>query len=286
MKGELIEDIPVDRIRIVNARTRNKVTWQSIVSSIRAVGLKKPITVSRRNVPDPEGNVFDLVCGQGRLEAFREIGLATIPAIITEASEPDQYLMSLIENIARRPSSNKSLYYEVRTLLDRGYDSPTISKKLGIDRSYIQGIIRLVQRNEPTLIVAVESGRLPLTVAVQIAAGEDEGVQRSLVELYESGQMRGSKLKAVRRLIKERRELQQGRAQPSRKTLTGPALANLYKQRVREQQRLVAKADQARERLLIIATVMKTLLADENFQTLLRAENLADMPEQLAIRIR
>jgi ParB family chromosome partitioning protein len=49
---------------------------------------------------------------------------------------------------------------------------------------------------------------------------------------------------------------------------------------------LVAKADQARERLLIIATVMKTLLADENFQTLLRAENLADMPEQLAIRIR
>jgi hypothetical protein len=40
MNGELIEDVVVDRIRIVNPRTRNKITWLSIVSSIRAVGLK------------------------------------------------------------------------------------------------------------------------------------------------------------------------------------------------------------------------------------------------------
>jgi ParB family chromosome partitioning protein len=73
--------------------------------------------------------------------------------------------MSLIENIARRPSSNKSLYYEVRNLRARGYDLPTISRKLGIDRSYVGGIVRLVERDEPALIEAVESGRLPLTVA-------------------------------------------------------------------------------------------------------------------------
>jgi ParB family chromosome partitioning protein len=57
--------------------------------------------------------------------------------------------MSLIENIARRPSSNKSLYYEVRNLRARGYDLPTISRKLGIDRSYVGGIVRLVERDEP-----------------------------------------------------------------------------------------------------------------------------------------
>ena len=63
-------------------------------------------------------------------------------------------------------------------------------------------------------------------------------------------------------------------------------LANLYKQHVREQQRLVVKSDQAKEKLLIIATIMRILVADEDLITLLRAEGLSDMPEQLAVCIR
>jgi ParB family chromosome partitioning protein len=283
--AEIIENIPVNRIRISNPRTRNRASWREIVSSIRAVGLKKPIIVARRRQPDADGNEYDLACGQGRLEAFREIGLDTIPAIITDASEPDQYLMSLIENIARRPSSNKSLYFEVKRLLHRGYDDGAIARKLGIDRFYTRGIVRLVENDEPRLIAAVESGRLPVTVAVQIATGQDEAVQEALMQAYESGELRGAKLKTVRILINKRKTEQDGRGRP-RKPLTGLALANLYRQRVREQQRLVAKADHAKERLLIIATVMRTLFADENFQTLLRAESLSDMPEQLAALIR
>lgn len=282
---QIIEDIPVNLIRIANPRSRNKTTWREIVSSIRAVGLKKPITVARRRKPDADGNQYDLVCGQGRLEACREIGLRTIPAIITEASEPDQYLMSLIENIARRPSSNKSLYFEVKNLLQRGYDYTVIARKLGIDRSYTRGIVRLVESDEPRLIAAVESGTLPVTVAVQIATGEDATIQAALMQAYETGELRGSKLRIVRELIRRRKGPLDERRRPQ-KTLTGPALANLYRQRVREQQRLVAKADQARERLLVIATLMRTLFADENFQTLLRAETLSDVPEQLAALIR
>lgn len=283
--AESIENVPVNRVRIANPRTRNKVTWREIVSSILAVGLKKPITVCRRKDPDANGNEYDLVCGQGRLEAFRELGLETIPAIITEASEPDRYLMSLIENIARRPSSNKSLYFEVKNLLHRGYDHGTIAKKLGIDSSYTRGIVRLVERNEPRLIEAIESGTLPVTVAIQIATGEDENVQTALMQAYESGELRGAKLKTVRNLIKARAAHRDGKPRPT-KALTGPALANLYRQRVREQQRLVAKADHARERLLVIATVMRNLFGDEDFHTLLRAENLFDMPEQLAALVR
>ncbi len=214
--AEVIENVPVNQIRIANPRTRNKVTWREIVSSIRAVGLKKPITVSRRKEPDADGNQYDLVCGQGRLEAFREIGLDTIPAIITEASEPDQYLMSLIENIARRPSSNQSLYFEVKNLLRRGYDHGVIAKKLGIDRAYTRGIVRLVEKDEPRLIAAVESGTLPVTVAIQIATGEDEGIQTALMQAYESGELRGAKLRTVRELIKARKTQQDGRQRPQR----------------------------------------------------------------------
>lgn len=286
MTGEKIELIPVDQIQVVNPRTRNKIKWQAIVASIKAVGLKKPITVSRRDVPDPDGKLYDLVCGQGRLEAFFALEETMIPALISDASAPDQYLMSLVENIARRPSSNKTIYFEVRSLLERGNNGPMIAKKLGIDRSYIHGIVRLVGKGESKLIEAVEAGRLPLSVAVEIASGDDDNIQKALIEGYEAGEIRGSKLQAVRKLIRDRSARRDGTPILAAKPLTGAALAKLYKQRVRDQQRLVFKADQAREKLLIIATIMRSLLADEDLVTVLRAERLYDMPEQLAIRVR
>lgn len=287
MSDTNIEMIPVSRIRVANPRNRNRIGWLAIVASIRSVGLKKPILVSRRASPDAEGNTFDLVCGQGRLEAFRELSEELIPAMITDASQPDQYLMSLVENIARRPPSNKSIYYEVRNLRERGYDSQTIAKKLGIDRTYVSGVVHLVKHGESNLLKEVEAGKLPITVAIEISNGNDEGIQRALSDGYASGEFRGSKLKAIRRLI-EQRSGHEDKTKPSsaKKPMTGTDLVKLYKQRVQEQQRLVAKADLAKERLLVIASAMRELFADEDFRTVLKAENLMDMPEQLTSRIK
>jgi ParB family chromosome partitioning protein len=281
-----VEMIPVDQIRIVNPRNRNQVVWLAIVASIRSVGLKKPILVSRRPSCDDVGHTFDLVCGQGRLEAFRELDEKLIPAVVTDAPEPDRHLMSLVENIARRPPSHKSIYYEVRSLLERGYDSVAIGKKLGLDRTYISGVVHLVEHGEAKLIQDVEAGILPISVAIEIANENDDGVQRALSDGYASGEFRGPKLKAIRRLIKQRAGAREKDRRPSsQKPLTGPALVKLYKQRVQEQQKLVAKADHAKERLLVIASAMRDLFADEDFRTVLRAENLIDMPEQLRARI-
>ena len=41
-----------------------------------------------------------------------------------------------------------------------------------------------------------------------------------------------------------------------------------------------------RDRLLLMSSAMKSLLNDELFVTLLNNEGLADMPEQLAQRVR
>lgn len=281
-----VELIPVEQIRIANPRSRNKVGWLAIVASIRSVGLKKPILVSRKSAPDDAGHTFDLVCGQGRLEAFRELDEKLIPAIITDASEPDQYLMSLVENIARRPPSYKSIYYEVRNLRERGYDALAIAKKLGLDRTYVSGVVHLVEHGESNLIQDVEAGKLPITVAIEIANGNDDGVQRALSDGYASGEFRGPKLKAIRKLIEQRAGRgEEDRQSSPQKPMTGAALVKLYKQRVQEQQKLVAKADHAKERLLVIASAMRDLFADEDFRTVLQAENLIDMPEQLKARM-
>jgi ParB family chromosome partitioning protein len=80
-----------------------------MVANIREVGLKKPITVVRRSEPNADGEQFDLVCGQGRIEAFLALGETTIPAIIAEAPREDQFLMSLVENIADSRSVDRFL---------------------------------------------------------------------------------------------------------------------------------------------------------------------------------
>ena len=55
------------------------------------------------------------------MQACQVLGKAEIPAIFKDATREQQYLMSLVENIARRPPSHRALLFEVRCLMDRGY---------------------------------------------------------------------------------------------------------------------------------------------------------------------
>jgi len=281
-----IERIPIGEIRVANPRSRNKLKFQLVVASIRAVGLKKPILVSRRDL-DADGTRFDLVCGQGRMEACLALGETTIPAVVIDASREEQFLMSLVENIARRPPSTRALLAELRSLRQRNYKTDEIAKKLGLDRTYIHGIVRLVEHGEELLIRAVEAGRMPISVAVEIASGNDHEVQRALSEAYEKGDLRGSKLTAAKRIIAQRIEKQKqvGKDHQSRRKLTSDRLVREYQQRTREQRNLVRKANATKDRLLLLTSALRSLFADEHFITLLRAENLSDIPQQLAMRI-
>ncbi len=286
MTEKEIERIPIGEIRVANPRSRNKLKFQLVVASIRAVGLKKPILVSRRDL-DADGTRYDLVCGQGRMEACLALGETTIPAVVIDASREEQFLMSLVENIARRPPSTRALLAELRSLRQRNYKTDEIAKKLGLDRTYIHGIVRLVEHGEELLIRAVEAGRMPISVAVEIASGNDHEVQRALSEAYEKGDLRGSKLTAAKRIIAQRIEKQKqvGKDHQSRRKLTSDRLVREYQQRTREQRNLVRKANATKDRLLLLTSALRSLFADEHFITLLRAENLSDIPQQLAMRI-
>ena len=47
-----VQMIPIDHIRIINPRLRNKAKFEVIVDSIKKLGLKKPIQVSRRSADE------------------------------------------------------------------------------------------------------------------------------------------------------------------------------------------------------------------------------------------
>ena len=131
--------IPIAEIRVVNPRTRNPITFQSIKANIASVGLKKPITL-RQRTPDADGTRYDLVCGQGRLESVRDLGDAAISAIIINAPEEKCYLMSLVENLPRRQPSTTELVREVKRLIAQQETPTSIAERLGMDRSYITAV--------------------------------------------------------------------------------------------------------------------------------------------------
>ena len=99
MKDEVIM-IPIERIRILNPRPREKKKFEQIVQSIRNLGLKKPIQVSLRSAQEGDEPGYDLVCGQGRMEAFLALGHKEIPAIVVEVPKEERWLRSMVENMA------------------------------------------------------------------------------------------------------------------------------------------------------------------------------------------
>jgi ParB family transcriptional regulator, chromosome partitioning protein len=284
----LVQMIPVNEINILNPRSRNKIAFQTIVSNISHLGLKRPITVARR-LDRRDGKPFDLVCGQGRLEAFIALGQTEIPAIVKEASREDCFLMSLVENIARRPYQPTELLRAIGDLKDRGYNTTEIAKKTDIHKSYVTGIFHLLNCGEEFLIHAVEKGRVPLSVAIKIANSDEEGLQKALCQAYEDKSLRGHKLLTVRRIIESRKangkRLTRGSRRRADSLHSAEALVRVYRQEADRQQLLVRKSQLAENRLLFVVTALKQLFLDENLTTLLRAEGFDSMPTFLAEQV-
>ena len=96
-----LQMVPINLIDVLNPRDRNSRVFDEIIGNIKTIGLKKPVTVTPRK--DADGNErFLLICGEGRLKAFKSLGESTIPAMVVHVSDEDGFIMSLAENIARR----------------------------------------------------------------------------------------------------------------------------------------------------------------------------------------
>lgn len=285
----VVQMIPVNQINILNPRSRNKIVFQSIVANISSLGLKKPITVARRGEP-ADGKAYDLVCGQGRLEAFVALGQREIPAIVIDAARDECFLMSLVENIARRQHSPLELLREISNLKSRGYKTSQIAKKIDLTHSYVVGISNLLAHGEERLLYAVEKGRIPLSVAMQIAGTDEAGIQQALCAAYEDNTLRGRKLLTVKRIIELRKakgkRLAPGRQSEGDRPPSAEALVRAYRQEADRQKLLVRKAQLTENRLLFVISALRKLLGDENFETLLRAEGLDSLPSYLAEKIR
>jgi ParB family chromosome partitioning protein len=285
-RSEQITLIPVERLRVLNPRTRNPYFFSQLVENIASVGLKRPITVARGG-RDAEGEWHEVLCGQGRLEALKALGETAIPCSIVEASEIDRYLISLTENIARRRHSTAELLGGLQVLRAKGYTTVDIARKTNLDDTYVNGILQLLEKGEQRLIQAVEKRVMPLWLAIEVARAPTEEVQAAMVAAYESKTLTGDQLLRVRRILSKREV--SGKKMHGRPALrekpTPQKLLRTYKNEVRRQKMIVQNANLQEQRLLLITSALRRFLADEHFRTLLRAEGVRDIPEAVASRI-
>jgi ParB family chromosome partitioning protein len=281
--------IPVDQIEVINPRERNGHVFDEIVGNIGAIGLKKPIKVTPRATADGVEK-FLLVCGEGRLKAFRSLGETTIPALVVDVSDEDAFIMSLAENIARRQCRPLELLAGIQQLQEQGYTPKVIAEKTGLTQSYVQGILTLLHHGEERLVIAVEKGRIPLNAALTIvgAGDDDAAIQAALQEAYESGKLRGKRLMEARRIVERRKTLGRSAARNMSSKLadvTTSSLVRTYQHEAERQKSMVRKAEFAQQRLMFVVGALRQMFADENFVNLLRAEELATLPKYLAERV-
>ena len=295
---ENVSLVPIARIEVLNSRDRNMKVFEEIVESIQLIGLKKPITVAERPGEDGQPK-YVLVCGEGRLNAFRILGETHIPALVVDVSDEDAFIMSLAENIARRGYRPLEILADIELLRERGYTADVIIQKTGLSPKYVRDIVFLLEQGEERLIEGVQRGSIPLTTALEIARASANDPQNAngeggesnlgdlLQEAYENGQLKGRQIIEAKRLIEKRQEL--GPSSPNAAQIKPPtssySLVRTYQKEVERQRKMVLKAEHAHQRLLLVVQGLKKLFADENFVTLLRAEGLDTLPKYLAERI-
>lgn len=171
---------------------------------------------------------------------------------------------------------------------ERGYSSAEIARKTGLSLEYVNGVARLLQKGEQRLLRSVESGTIPVSVAVEIAEADDHDVQAALSSAYERGLLKGRKLLAAKRLIETRRQRGKGLKSHSslpRPRLSADALVKAYQEDTDRKRVMIRRTDVTRDRLVFITEAVRRLSRDERFLALLEDEDLSTMPANIAARL-
>ena len=139
-----VNDINIDEISVNPFQPRsnfNNTSLQELSISIKNIGIIQPITVRKI-----ENNNYQLISGERRLRACKEIGLKNIPAYVREANDQDSLEMALVENIHRQDldAIEIAISYQ-RLIAEINLTQEELSDKIGKNRTTISNYLRLLK---------------------------------------------------------------------------------------------------------------------------------------------
>ena len=136
-------DIDINLIRLNPNQPRtnfNQKDISDLASSIKELGLIQPITVKQ------DQDNYELISGERRLRAFKQLSIKTIPAYVRNANDQTSLEMALVENIQRKDLDPIEIAISYSRLIDElNLSQDEMSKRVGKDRSTISNYIRLLK---------------------------------------------------------------------------------------------------------------------------------------------
>lgn len=170
-----------------------------LVSSIRERGILEPILVRPL-----ETGKFQIIAGERRFVAARQVGLSMVPCIELEVDDRGCLEISLVENLQRRDLTPFEEAEAINRLVDEfQYTHEQIAKKLGRSRTSITEIISL---NRMPAAVKEACRRADITTKstlMEIVRQPDEQSMLALVAAVSSEQL-------TRDEVRERKRASEG----------------------------------------------------------------------------
>ncbi len=121
-------------------------TLEELKNSIRENGLIQPITV--RQI---DGSNFELVSGERRLRAIKELGIKEIPAYVLQIDSDEKMLeLALTENLQREDLNPIEIALGYQRLIDEcKLTQEKVAEKVGKDRATVANFLRLLKLPAP-----------------------------------------------------------------------------------------------------------------------------------------
>ena len=134
-----IEDIQINPFQPRVNFEKEKI--YELAESIKELGIIQPITVRKLGY-----NKFQLISGERRLQASKELGLKSIPSFIRIANDEQMLEMALVENIQRENLNPIEIAISFQRLIKEcNLTQEECGNKLGKKRSTITNFLRLLK---------------------------------------------------------------------------------------------------------------------------------------------
>ncbi len=270
------EEVPIELIKVINSRDRDTDQFKMNVTSISELGLMKPIRVNDKFIE--KTGFYELICGEGRLLAHKELGKSRVFAEVVTCSRKEAYLQSLVENIARTKPGTMDFAREIKRLRDEGWEYTKIAKIACKSVEYTRQYIRLIEQGEERLIHGVEQGVFPITFALQVSTTENSQLQHLLMDAFDQGIVTTANFAQARKLITQQANSGKKRA-TSNKDYTVDQLKQDIAEATKQKTNYVKQAEHKENRFLTLLSGINALWRDDDIRSLLTEEGLDKRPE-------
>lgn len=126
---------------------------KEFVASVKEKGVLAPILVRR------SGEKFEIIAGERRYRAARQLKMDRVPAIIRDADDKEALVLSIVENIQRQElNPMEEAHAFSRLVKEFSFTQEDVARAVSKDRSTVANILRLLN--------------LPMEVQKAISAGK------------------------------------------------------------------------------------------------------------------